>query len=208
MKNKKNQGNILIILGLLCFIGAGLYYLHNVLESRHAYDSSMAAKEALLEVIIEDHEKDLNPDIAHKPMEFTEIDGIRYIGLIEIPDLEISLPVIDYWTEDYLKLAPCRFSGSYYKNNLVLCAHSYVSHFRPLRWINMGTDVYFTTVTGDVYHYVVTNSETIYPDEREKMVINDANEDDVNDWDLTLFTCTADMQARCTVRCQRVYDQP
>ena len=137
-----------------------------------------------------------------------EIDGIRYIGLIEIPDLEISLPVIDYWTEDYLKLAPCRFSGSYYKNNLVLCAHSYVSHFRPLRWINMGTDVYFTTVTGDVYHYVVTNSETIYPDEREKMVINDANEDDVNDWDLTLFTCTADMQARCTVRCQRVYDQP
>ncbi len=208
MKNKKNQGNILIILGLLCFIGAGLYYMHNALESRKAYESSMAAKEALMEHIMGEQEQDLDPDAFHKQMKFTEIDGIRYLGLIEIPDLEISLPVIDYWSEDYLKLAPCRFSGSYYKNNLVLCAHSYVSHFRPLRWIAMGTDVYFTSVTGDVYHYIVTNSETVYPNELDKMIINDANKDEINDWDLTLFTCTSDMQARCTVRCQRVYDQP
>ncbi len=207
MKNKKIQGNILIVLGLLCFIGAGLYYLHNMLESRRAYESSIAAKEALLKEIVSDHEKDLNPDTSFKQMEITEVDGIKYIGLIEIPDLEISLPVIEYWSEENLKIAPCRFSGSYYRNNLVLCAHSYVSHFRPLQHISMGSDVYFTTVTGEVYHYIVTNSETIYPDEKEKMITNDSNFDSVNDWDLTLFTCTPDMQARCTVRCQRVYDQ-
>ena len=69
----------------------------------------------------------------------------------------------------------------------------------------MATDVYFTTVTGAVYHYIVTNSETIYPDELVKMIGEDQ---ETVDWDLTLFTCTADLQARCTVRCQRVYDQP
>ena len=202
---KKTQGNILIILGLLCFIGAGLYYLHNAMEARRAYESSMAAKAALLETIMSTHEQDLDPDISHKQMETAEVDGIRYIGLIEIPDLEISLPVVEFWSEDLLKTAPCRFSGSYYRNNLVICAHSYVTHFRPLRWISMGTDVYFTTVTGDVYHYIVTNSETVYPDELAKMIGEDQ---ETVDWDLTLFTCTADLQARCTVRCQRVYDQP
>ena len=53
---KKTQGNILIILGLLCFIGAGLYYLHNAMEARRAYESSMAAKAALLETIMGSHE--------------------------------------------------------------------------------------------------------------------------------------------------------
>ena len=122
-----------------------------------------------------------------------------------VTDQDISLPIIDYWTEDLLKLAPCRYAGSYYKNNLVICAHSYVNFFRPLRWISMGTDVYFTTVTGEVCHYIVTNSEIVNPDEQDRMIGADA---DNIDWDLTLFTCTADLQARCTVRCQRVYDQP
>ncbi len=204
MNKRKIQGNILIVLGLLCFIGAGLYYLHNAMEARRAYESSMAAREVLVEEIMKTHEKDLDPDIANKTMETTEVDGIKYIGLIEIPDLNISLPVIEFWSEDYLKIAPCRFSGSYYRNDLVLCAHSYVSHFRPLRNISMGTDVYFTTVTGEVYHYIVTNTETIYPNEKEKMISNDSNDDLVNDWDLSLFTCTSDMQARHTVRCQRI----
>ncbi|MBQ1447879.1 MAG: sortase [Erysipelotrichaceae bacterium] len=206
MNKRKIQGNILIVLGLLCFIGAGLYYLHNAMESKRAYESSMIAREALIEEISREHQIDLNPDILSRTMETVEVDGIKYIGLIEVPDLNISLPVIEYWSEDYLKIAPCRFSGSYYRDDLVLCAHSYVSHFRPLRNIPMGADVYFTTVTGEVYHYVVTYTETIYPNEKDKMIINDINDDMINDWDLTLFTCTADMQARHTVRCERIDD--
>lgn len=64
----------------------------------------------------------LNPDME---MPTLEIDGHDYIGTLEIPALELSLPVLSEWSYPNLKIAPCRYTGSAYRDSLVIAAHNY-----------------------------------------------------------------------------------
>lgn len=132
------------------------------------------------------------------------IDGYNYIGFLEIPSLGLSLPVMFDWDYERLHVSPCRYSGSYYSDDLVICAHNYARHFSPVKWINMNADVYFTNVAGETIHYVTNNIETVQPTAIEAMIENSNNSDfSQNDWDLTLFTCNTGGQTRCAVRCVR-----
>lgn len=123
-----------------------------------------------------------------------KIDGYEYIGIIEIPSQQISLPVMAKCDLERLKTAPCAYSGSYYTNDLVIAGHNYSKHFSPLKWIRLDSDVYFTTVDSITYHYTVNSVSALSPEDIDEMVQR-------TDWDLTLFTCTTGGQKRCTVRC-------
>ena len=141
------------------------------------------------------------------PMPVELIDGYEYIGILEIPSEELSLPVMAEWDYDRLKISPCRFVGSYYTDDLVICAHNYDQHLGRLLSIDIGVDVYFTNVEGLTIHYIVTNRETVEPTAVEQMIENTGNsETSLLDWDLTLFTCNLGGQTRCAVRCSRVKD--
>jgi len=59
-----------------------------------------------------------------------EIDGNNYIGVIDIPCLGLSLPIISDWSYPNLKIAPCRYKGSAYQDNLIIAGHNYQSHFK------------------------------------------------------------------------------
>ena len=50
----------------------------------------------------------LDPDME---MPETEVDGHLYIGVLEIPVLELELPVMSRWSYPDLKIAPCRYQG-------------------------------------------------------------------------------------------------
>ena len=62
-----------------------------------------------------------------------EVDGNFYIGVLEIPDQELSLPIISEWNDTRLKQATCRFKGSVYLNNLIIAGHNYKKHFGGLK---------------------------------------------------------------------------
>ena len=136
---------------------------------------------------------------SEKPREMPtqEINGLRCIGVLEVPRYQMRLPVVCDWDYEKLELAPCVYSGSYETNDLVICGHNYSTHFSRLKYIPLGEDVYFTTVDGIVYHYEVDNLETVQPNSVEQMISAD-------DWDLTLFTCHNGGQTRCAVRCVSV----
>ena len=131
-----------------------------------------------------------------------EADGYSYIGVLSIPSRDISLPVMATWDYGKLTKAPCRYSGSYYTGDLVICAHNYTRHFFPMINMDIGTEVCLLTVDGVVLRYVVSNRETVQPTACDQMIDSDA------DWDLTLFTCNLGGQTRCAVRCLLVADQP
>ncbi|MCI8422100.1 MAG: sortase [Lawsonibacter sp.] len=121
------------------------------------------------------------------------IDGLEYIGRLDIPVLELSLPVLSQWSYPNMKVAPCRYSGSLYQNNMVIAAHNYKRHFGSLKTLEVGDTVRFTDVEGNEFRYTVAELEQLAPNEVEAMI--------TGDWDLTLFTCTAGAQYRVTVRC-------
>ena len=135
-----------------------------------------------------------------QPMTEVELEGWNYIGYLSIPSIGLNLPVMSEWSYAGLKVAPGRYSGSTYADNMVVCAHNYAKHFSPIKWLAEGAEVYFTDMDGMRWSYEVSVVETIQPTQIEKMT--EKTEDSEN-WDLTLFTCTTGGSARCAVRCVR-----
>lgn len=133
----------------------------------------------------------LNPEM---DMPEEEINGQQYIGVLKIPALSLELPVISAWSYPNLKVAPCRYSGSAYLNNMVVAAHNYQSHFGKLETLSQDDEVSFSDMDGNVFSYKVVEIETLSPYAIEEMTNGD--------WDLTLFTCTVGGQSRVAVRCE------
>ena len=133
-------------------------------------------------------------------MPIMTIDGQEYIGYLELPTLDLSLPVMSQWSYAGLKIAPGRYSGSTYADNMVVCAHNYAKHFSPIKWLTEGAQVYFTDMDGMRWTYEVSYVENLQPTQIEEMTEKTEESDE---WDLTLFTCTTGGSARCAVRCVR-----
>jgi sortase A len=131
-----------------------------------------------------------------REMPVVQLDGQDYIGRLDIPELELSLPVLSQWSYPNLKIAPCRYRGSAYQGNLILAAHNYKSHFGKLRQLQVGSPVTFTDMDGTVFHYQVAQLQQLQPTAIQEM--------EQGDWALTLFTCTQGGSARLAVRCTLV----
>lgn len=188
----------------MMFIAASL-----ILVVYNIWDGNRA-KEASDEIVsqLDGEIPDSIPAPAYEPekeMPQKEINGYWYIGVLDIPDSGLHLPVMVEWDYERLKISPCRYSGSYYTDDLVICAHNYARHFSPIRWLDIGAEVYFTNVEGEVYKYEVSNRETVQPTSVDQMIENQSSTGE-EDWDLTLFTCYTGGQTRCAVRCIRVLE--
>lgn len=212
----KNKGKFLIITGLLLIAAAlflTVYNLYDEVRARRSVMEIMACIEAdipanpsteLLEIPeeanttasleeVEVPDYLLNPDME---MPTENINGIDYIGILRIPALELELPVISEWSYPRLKIAPCRYTGSAYQDDLIIAAHNYNSHFGNLKNLREGDTATLTDMDGNVFTYEMAELEILQPTDIEGM--------DSGEWDLTLFTCTIGGSSRVTARFERV----
>lgn len=205
-ENKKNKvvGNLCIGLGLLFFGAALLLTLFNVYEGENASRASDEIVTKLQKQIPEeskDSEK-LPTTIPEREMPAIRIGEYRYIGMLEVPALELYLPIMEEWDDERLKIAPCRYAGNVYGDNMVLAGHNYNKHFRRLKNLPMGSEIIFTDTEGNIYYYEIAWQENLQPEQIEEMLYQTG--DDATDWDLTLFTCTTGGASRVTIRCIRI----
>lgn len=135
----------------------------------------------------------LNPDMS---MPTIEIDGYVYVGTIQLPTLNIELPVMNNLSNQGLKISPCLYSGSIYKENAVIAAHNYINHFGKLVELSQGDKILFTDLDNNVFIYEVISTEVLIPTAVIEMIENEA--------DLSLFTCTIGGSYRFTVRCKLI----
>ena len=122
-------------------------------------------------------------------------DGNDYIGTLDLPRLNLSLPIMSEWSDAKLKITPCRYAGTAYKSGFLIAGHNYRRHFGPLGRIAPGDRVTFTDVDGNVFAYNVAEIQVLKPTAIEDMLSEK--------WDLSLFTCTLGGQTRLTVRCEK-----
>ena len=210
---RKQRGLLSITVGLLLIAAALFLVSYNLYDELRAEQSARqavtqldaylpaeAAPEAPLdsagdqEPLVSD-ERTVIPDYVLSPnmeMPVETINGIDFIGVLRIPALELELPVISEWNYPNLKSAPCRYSGSAYLNNLIICGHNYTSHFGTLKNLWEGDIATFTDIDGNVFIYKMVERETLNPTDIEGM--------ESGNWDLTLFTCTVVGQSRVTLR--------
>lgn len=191
--------------GLLLIAAALSLTLYNISESRRA-GSAAADAVSSLRVAIEEAAASaepvgevLSPEYTREPsmeMPCVTVDGREYIGIVELPSLSLSLPVLAEWSYEGLDISCARYSGSVYLDSMIIFAHNYTSHFGRLGLLGVGDEVVFTDVDGNVFRYAVTELESIDMNGVEDMLSGE--------WDLTLFTCTMSGKSRFTVRCERV----
>jgi len=128
-------------------------------------------------------------------MDYIIMGGTAYIGVLSIPQLGLDLPINAFWSYPDLKNTPCRFSGNIENNTIVILAHNYKKHFSNVRSMAAGVPVLFLGVDGNVHRYQVAATQTVQPNEVEEVVYSG--------YDLTMFTCTSDGNARVVIRCMR-----
>ena len=208
---------IVMILVACCLIGYGFFrFGFNLQDAKHA---AVAAEDTLqtieatmprevipakqftaelltLEEVPEEIEDIpyyvVNPQIE---MPEQEINGIGYIAALEIPNLQVELPVASQWRESTARVAPCRYMGSAYTKDLIICAHNYKSHFGNLSQLAVGDMIILTDMEGNRFEYLVEDVEVMPGTAIEQM--------EQGDWDLTLFTCTLGGRSRFAVRCHQ-----
>ena len=207
-KKRKNQiGKIFTITGLLLFAAALALSVYNLWDGYRAEQS----REKLLEEYREKSQNisregeqteesdgqipdyQLNPEMEMPEITLEDLDGAACIGVLEIPEIDLKLPVLSEWSYPLLKKAPCRYSGSAYLDNLVIAAHNYRTHFGKLKELETGDEVIFTDAAGNRFEYKVAAVEALTPQSVEDMTSGE--------WALSLFTCTLDGKNRVTVRC-------
>jgi len=195
----------LITIGLLLIAAALFLVSYNLYDELRAEQSARQAvtqldaylpAEAAPEAPLDSAgDRTVIPDYVLSPnmeMPVETINGIDFIGVLRIPALELELPIISEWNYPNLKTAPCRYSGSAYLNNLIICGHNYTSHFGTLKNLWEGDIATFTDIDGNVFIYKMVERETLNPTDIEGM--------ESGNWDLTLFTCTVGGQSRVTIR--------
>lgn len=226
MRNK--LGNLLMLLGAALVIAALLLFAYNRREAQNAQSAAeellpqviaeievrneqlTAQGAAVLVPAVESGEEEtLQPGATPAPtlfvnpydskMTIVEIDGNGYIGTVNIPKLQLELPVMSEWSYPKLRKSPCRYSGSTKTDDLVILAHNYSRHFGKIKQLNVGDEVVFTDMNGVVTHYSVAEVDTLLPYDVEEMT--------AGDFDLTLFTCTYGGKSRVTVRCDRAEEK-
>ena len=196
--SKRRVGLVMMIIGIMA-VTAGLG-----LSGYNLWDNYRAGIQAytVLETIVQHQEEaatDPNetpsghpPDLDRK-LPTLEVDGHQYIGTVSIPVIDVVLLVQEDWSLELLKTSPCRYMGSPYQGDLIICAHNYATHFGRLKKLLPGDEVIFTDVEGNEFCYTVVELESLAGTAVEEM--------ESGAWDLTLFTCTLGGQARVTVRC-------
>lgn len=190
------KAKVLIVAGLLLIcaaLGLAAFNLWSESNAGKASDDVLSQMEGMLPT-----KSDAVPDYVLDPnmaMPTFSIDGADYIGIVQIPSLGLQLPVAADWSYPQLRTSPCRYSGSAYLDDLVICGHNYSSHFGSLKYLDAGEEVIFTDADGNVFIYEVCLVETMQPTAVTEMTSGQ--------WDLTLFTCTIGGQSRVTVRCNK-----
>ena len=203
----KTKYKVMLGAGLLLIAAALALAAYNVIDAQRAARSAAQALEALSQTtaVSAAEPEQASADDApayladpEMPMPTVSFDGNDYIGRVDVPSLGLSLPVISEWSYPRLKIAPCRYTGSAYLDNLIIAAHNYSSHFGNLNRLNTGDTVTFTDVDGNQFTYAVSLIEDLPGTAIEEM--------QAGEWDLTLFTCTLGGRSRVTVRCERTAD--
>lgn len=187
---KKIQGYIYIVIGVILIFTAAYIVKHNFDENAQAGASS----DALLDGVIQQMPDKALPGDFKGPMPIVDVEGRSFIGTVQIPSLGLLLPIQDEWSNDNAKVSVCRYKGSAYDNDLIVCGHNYVEHFGTLNELQTGEEVIVTDMNGISFHYVVANIETLGAYDVEEM--------EAGDWDFTMFTCTIGGSNRVTVRCE------
>ena len=115
-------------------------------------------------------------------------DNIYIIGLIEIPSINISYPILSNCNEDLLKISVCKFSGPMPNQigNMCIAGHNYKNSlmFSKLNKLNTNDSIFITDLNNTRLEYVIYQKSEIKQNNLEGIKNTSSTE-------ITLITCNS-----------------
>ena len=96
-------------------------------------------------------------DRANPQMSAIEVDGKNFVGIIEVPAYDRSLPIYASWDRDMISHFPCRLLGSVHDSTLIVGGSDGEGQFDFASDISIGDTVYVIDTLGVRYRYRVSN---------------------------------------------------
>ena len=204
---RRKLGAFFLVFGFLLLLGAGGLYLYN----REQSDASLEFAAEVLPLLTDKIQNSpaQTPDDSQDPessqtlpfpgpepqreMTVVELDGYYYIGILSIPAIDYTAPIMADWSYSLLNISACRFSGSTFGDDLVICAHNYDGLNRSFVRLPVGSELQFTDMDGVVWRYTVASLETLGDSQVEEMT--------ESGYPLSFFTCNYGGETRLTLRC-------
>lgn len=118
-------------------------------------EKNMKDSVQLIRSLIPESQSSILEERRDNKMAHLSLSGNDYIGILEIPRYDSSLPVCAEWG-DVTKF-PCRYDGSIYDKTIKIGGTSQKGQYDFYRDISVGDSVFFTDVEGCRYGYTVTD---------------------------------------------------
>lgn len=191
---RKGVGIVCLALGAVLILSALLFAGRNEQESEEAgrqSDELLAQIEAQIggQPAAESQPGQQDTEEPADPMALAK--GYEAIGILDLPDLGLRLPVLADYDEARLQAAPCRHLGSLEEGNLVIAGHNYRRHFAYLKKLAPGARITFTDMEGIVHPFVLDHTDTIAG--TDVAAVTDSG------FPLILYTCDYTGEGRITL---------
>lgn len=199
---KKKIKRIFKYLGLLCIMAALLLTGFNLFTDFYYGNKASTTVNEFVEIIQNEtilEEEITIEDLKYQNLTSVEIDGNRYVGIIEMPTVDLVLPVLKDATQESLNIGPGVYVGTPYDINFVIGAHNRISFFNKILDLKIGDHVYFMDATRNIFEYEVARHDIIPPENVDEMIYSN--------YDLSLFTCNYSNTMRETIRLNKVSTQ-
>lgn len=197
----RRPGYGLILIGIACLLASACFLAFNLWLDFHGGQASAAIveaaplqlREAISAPLKEPEELPARPD-DDWPLPVVEVDGEACVGLLSIPAIDLTLPVLADFNQVGQRIAPGVYVGSPYRGDLILAGHNFRTHFGRLPELPLGAEAAFVDAAGNRFRYELVDFTVLGPYDVRELKGGSA------DWDLTLFTCTFDAINRYTCR--------
>ena len=190
MKNRKVSILAIIGIGLIvcsfCLVAA----LHICME-QGSRQSQKAAEQ--ISALLPEKTPGIAEVYSDAQMPVMEIDGVDYVGLLEVPAFGICAAIADEWNGKSLFPAVGRAWGSAYDGSLVIGGSDYPGQLAFCAEVELGTQITVTDMTGARFSYTVSRVDRAKSAEAQWL----AN----GDFALTLFCRNTYAMEYIAVRC-------
>ena len=135
---------------------------------------------------------------------YTAPNGKKYetVGIVRIPKINLTYPILSKTTDALMKVAPCKFHGANPNEvgNLCIIAHNYRRKgvfFSDVEQLIVGDTVEVQDLSQKTIRYEVYDIHTVMPNDTA-----DTTQKTNGRKEVTLITCTDNSEQRIIVRCK------
>ena len=219
LKRKKKIYKFLFILSIFCIVLLFTVYIYaeydiyrdenvsqNILSFFNKEEDSQEEppEDALIVAITQDALETLENNTLTQAATFTYTapDGNQYemVGSIKIPKISIEYPILADYTDNLMKVSPCRYNSTIPNEigNLCIIGHNYRRRnvfFSDLKELTIGDIIEIEDLSKRKIEYEIYDVYTVPPEDTSDTTIFANGKKEV-----TLITCTDDTKQRIIIK--------